>query len=279
MNKTRMFSVLVLAVLFCSVVSFRAIPVTVAQAEPQVLIYMRYADTSAPDTEYDQTLDAIDSSFGEDYDIQAFSDYTHLADHITSKTHLLIMEMENAPDISIMETIGEAWATDLYSFVNLGGTVISLDYASLAGGYYGPNMYLLNATGLMTILNYEDYYPGISTVSIVAPTDSLAAGVSSTITASSGTISVNSPEGTVVATDESSNPVVIHKTLGLGHVVYCGFDFFEANTEYAQILGNAIALTPSSPPGIPGFPVEAIAFGLIMCLGLGVVLRRRREVN
>ncbi|MFX1563661.1 MAG: NosD domain-containing protein, partial [Promethearchaeota archaeon] len=37
--------------------------------------------------------------------------------------------------------------------------------------------------------------------------------------------------------------------------------------------------TTTSPPGIPGFPIAAIVFGVISALALGLVLRRKKEIS
>jgi hypothetical protein len=38
-----------------------------------------------------------------------------------------------------------------------------------------------------------------------------------------------------------------------------------------------ITIQPPTPPPIPGFPIEAIALGLIITLGFGIIIRRRRR--
>jgi hypothetical protein len=42
-----------------------------------------------------------------------------------------------------------------------------------------------------------------------------------------------------------------------------------------QILVNVVSVT--LPPGIPGFPIEAIALGAILAVGLGIVARRKSQ--
>lgn len=279
MKKTRLFGVLVLAVLFCSVLSFRAAPTrTAAQIPRSILVYTQYADT-AVGGEFAHTIDAINDTYGAlgtAFTYENLTDYNDLATEITGHNVFLILEQEDASDIATMETIGTAWATTLQNFVAGGGVVIVTDYR---GVFIAPSLYILNETGLMTFREIVDtYHDTLTSASVVAPTDPLATGVAALFTSSNGMLSVNTSEVTVVVEDNNNNPVVIHKVWGSGHIVYCGFDLYHTNTNLARILGNAVGLQPIQPP-IPGFPIAAVAIGLVLCLGLGVVMRRRRKVN
>lgn len=279
MNKSRLFGVLVFAVLFCSVVAFQAAPPrTAAQVPRSILVYTQYADTDVGG-EFAHTIDAINDTYGAlgtAFTYENLIDYNDLATEITGHNVFLILEQEDASDIATMETIGTAWATTLQNFVAGGGVVIVTDYRGI---FLGPSLYILNETGLMTFREIVDtFHDTLTSVSVVASTDPLAVGLPASWAVSNGMLSVNTSEVTVVVADNNDNPVVIHKVLGTGHIVYCGFDLYDVNTNLARILGNAVGLQPVLPP-IPGFPIEAIAIALVSCLGLGVVMRRRRKVN
>ncbi len=283
MRKTRILNILVLAVLFCSVLSIgmRSTPV-LAQSPTSILVYTQYADTDTGG-EFANTMDAINDTYGAlgtAFTYENLTDYTALATEIEGHNVLLVVEQEDVTTTGQMTTVGTAWNTTLRSFAFQGGVIIVLDYG---GSFYGPAIHLLNATGMLlfqTSVGWANHnYATLNTVNIVNSTDSLASGVPSSMTATDGTMSVYTNEGVVVAEDNTGHAVVIHKRWGLGHIVYCGFDFFNPNSNYARILSNAVGLTPELPPGIPGFPVEAIAIALVSCLGLGIIVRRRREVN
>lgn len=277
MTKFRIFGVLLLALLFCSMVSLPLAQTRTAAQDPlSILVYTQYADTRAGG-EFANTLTAINASFSPGFTYENLTDYNDLAVEILGRDVFIILEQEFGPDIATMQTVGTLWAFTLQDFVAVGGIVIVTDYYSSAAEVWGPTIHILNESGLMVINGVEDSYPSgsISTLSVFAAFDPLAAGVSSSWAPSNGTISVNTSESNVVVKDDNGKPVVIHKVLGTGHVVYCGFDFFTNNTYYETILGNALGLQPLLPP-IPGFPIEAIAIGLVLCLGLGVIIRRRR---
>ena len=278
MRKSGLVSVLVLAMLFFAVASFQLAPTrTAAQGPRSILVYTQYADTSIGQ-EFANTIDAINDTYGAlgtAFTYENLTNYNNLANEITGHNVFLIIEQENAPDAATMETIGTSWSSTLQTFVGGGGVVIVTDYR-VDSTFYGPSMVLLNATGLMTFQGVEDsIHSTLTTASVVATTDPVATGLPASWSAPNGMLSFSTTETTVVVEDNNNNPIVIHKTMLAGHVVYCGFDFFTPNSNSARILANAVGLAPAAP-GIPGFPIEAIAFGLLSCLGFGVIMRRRR---
>ncbi len=280
MTKTRLFGVLLLTLFFCFSASFPSTQTqTAAQNSLKILVYTQYADTVVGG-EFANTLSVVSESYGPDFTYTNLTDYNELANEIPGYNVFLILEQELAPNVATLQTIGTLWAFTLQDFVASGGVIIATDCYSFPARIWGPTIHILNESGLMTINGVVDQYPSgtISTLSLGAALDPLAVGVSSSWTPSNGTISVESSEISVIVKDDFGNPVVIHKILGIGHVVYCGFDFFSNNSNYDTILGNALTLQPLLPP-IPGFPIEAIAIALVSCLGLGVLLRRRREMN
>ncbi|MFX1474835.1 MAG: Loki-CTERM sorting domain-containing protein [Promethearchaeota archaeon] len=280
MTKLRIIEGLLLTVFFSSAFFIQqAQTYTVAQDSLSILVYTQYADISAGG-EFANTLTAINASYGASFIHTNLTDYNNLEDELLDTDVFLILEQELAPDVATLMTIGTLWASTLQNFVSSGGVVITTDCYSFPARIWGPNIHILNESGLMTINRVEDSYPtgSISLLSLFAAFDPVAIGVSSSWTPSNGTISVETAETTVVAKDDNGNPVVIHKIYGIGHVVYCGFDFYISNSNYETILGNALSLRPLLP-SIPGFPIEAIITGLVICFGCGAIIRRRREMK
>jgi hypothetical protein len=113
--------------------------------------------------------------------------------------------------------------------------VILCDGGSGFGSTYG----ILTGAGLMQIqyTNYRNFY----TLHVVDPNDPLAKGVSTSFPAPFMTISYVTDETNVVVND-GTDPVVIHKKVGEGHIVLLGFDFKLSNANTELILGNAVKL-------------------------------------
>jgi len=214
---------------------------------PKILAYVEYADYTQ---EYSNTLRAIESTFGPNYNLTELWDYTQLDSMLVGKDVLLIPEQEFAY-LYLMEMVGSTWSSTLSNFIANGGIIVVCDYS---GGTYG----ILTGAGLMSIsgANYRSW----SLLYLVDPSDPLAMGVSSSFIAPDGTISFVTGEANVVVND-GTYPVVIHKEIGLGHIVLLGFDFYTYNNDTCKILGNAltliryitISINPSS--GSPGTKV------------------------
>ncbi|MFX1253695.1 MAG: hypothetical protein ACFFCZ_18935, partial [Promethearchaeota archaeon] len=152
---------------------------------------------------------------------------------------LLIPEQENA-NKTIMEPIGTAWASTLTDFVTNGGIVILMDCYSLPYSEDGPTSHLYNASGLMQI---DGINPAgsVGTANVVNSSDALSRGIASSWGMVSGTISFDISDGTTVV-DDGTDPLVVHKIMGQGHVVLLGFDLFNRETNYDTLLANAIRL-------------------------------------
>ena len=287
LSKVRVFGLMVFVLLFCSVFSsgsgyFMASGVSRQNDTPSFLFYIEYTDTTSLNNEYTNTVTAINSTYGTDYTYENLTDYTQLEDEIVGHYALLIMDQEEGITYpyTTFRDIGNAWEDTLNAFVSTGGVVILLDYDS---GVVGAARFILEDGGLMTFGEVEADYPGgfigtMNSLSVADTAHPLANGLSAAWPPTTGTISFNNPDpaGTVVVQDNNGYAVVIHKAIGNGHVVYMGFDFYDYGSNHAQLLANALSLSPPSPP-IPGFPVEAIALGLLLCVGLAVVVRRRRS--
>jgi len=225
----------------------RIVPV---QYAPKILAYVEYADYWQ---EYQNTLRAIESTFGPNYELTELWYYGQLDEMLSGKDILLIPEQEYAY-LYLMQMIGSAWAQTLSKFLERGGTIILCDFNGGYGGTYG----ILTGAGLMSIswANYRTWY----TLYVVDPEDPIAQRVSPTFTAPDGTISFVTQEANVIVND-GTYPVVVHKEVGRGSIVLLGFDFFSFNKDTERMLGNAVALaayitisiSPSS--GSPGTKV------------------------
>lgn len=197
----------------------------------KILAYVQYTDY---DQEYANALIAIESTFGPNYLLTELWDYTQLDSMLPGNDILFIPEQENA-DLYMMESIGATWSTTLSNFMNEGGVIILCDHTWGGGGTYG----ILTGAGLMSISGSNSITG--STVYLVDPSDALAEGVSNTFIAPNGALSFITAETNVVFND-GTYPVVIHKTIGLGHIALIGFDYYASNPDADQILGNAVGL-------------------------------------
>jgi thermitase len=205
----------------------RLVPV---QYAPRILAYVGYTDYY----QYKNTLNAINSTFGPNYHLTEFSDYTQLDSMLSEKDILLIPDQEYA-SFSTMEMIGGAWTGTLRDFLQAGGIIILCDGHYGYGGTYG----ILTGANLMQIsyTNYRSFY----SLYLVDASDSLAKGVSTSFNAPYATVSYATDETNVVVND-GVDPVVIHKKVGEGHIVLLGFDFEFSNPDAERILGNAVDL-------------------------------------
>jgi hypothetical protein len=202
------------------------------QYAPKILAYVQYTDYYY---DYQNTIRAIESAFGPNYNVTEFWDYTQLNSMLPGKDILLIPDQEYA-SFSTLQMIGGAWATTLNDFLENGGVIILCD-----GDWgYGITYGILTGAGLMSIssTNYRSYY----TLYLVDPSDPLAEGISQTFISPYYTVSFVTQETNVVIND-GVYPVVIRKEVGRGQIVLLGFDFEYSNNNTERLLGNAVALT------------------------------------
>lgn len=196
----------------------------------RILAYTEFSSTY----EYENVLEAIDSTFGPAYILTELRNYTKLDSMLLENDILLIPEQENA-DLSSLENIGRAWSTTLLKFVNQGKVIILCDYKDGDGGTYG----ILTGAGLMSISGTNQITG--SEIYLLDPTNPLAHNIHTSFTASKGTIDFITNETNVVF-DDGTYPVVILKAVGKGKIVLLGFDYFESNLWTKRILGNAVGL-------------------------------------
>lgn len=208
-----------------------------------ILIYSEYADTtSLTNQEFSNTLSAISTYYGPNYTYDILYDYRNLNANIFDYDVFLIPEQEEATTDN-MTLIGTTWRTLLNDYTLKGGVVICLDYRSTTSEhYYGITRllldysWLINFAGLCTSQSFNTIY-------LNNAFDALAWDISSSWTAPDGTISAPTSDGTIIVDDVSDRPVVVHKIYGQGHIVYCGFDFYNILPNAGKILANALRLT------------------------------------
>lgn len=204
-----------------------------------ILVYTEYVDNSSGE-EWENTLSAINSTYGTDYYYKNLTDYTNLATELPNHDILLIPEQEKAPNNATMKAIGTAWTSTLTNFITRGGIVILMDYYGSDSDEYGITSHIYNSSGLLDIKGFGPITG--DTVNLVNTSDALARGVGSTWSAPNGALAFNTSETTSVV-DNGTHSQVIHKIMGKGHIVLLGFDLWNlAEPNSIAILGNAIRL-------------------------------------
>ncbi|MFW9809694.1 MAG: hypothetical protein ACFFE6_09965, partial [Candidatus Thorarchaeota archaeon] len=208
---------------------------------PHILVYTEFTNDSAG-REYENTMTAINNTYGTNYYQTNLTDYTNLDSLLTGKDILLIPEQENA-NVATMKAIGTAWASTLMTFVDSGGVVVMLDFGNESAPGLGLHIY--NQSGLMSFGPVLGQYPSAALMEMHQHTfnDALCRRIEYRWTPRSHTFAVTNTDGVNAIDDYSTdNRVVIHKTLGKGHIVFMGFDLSDPGPNYEQILGNAIRL-------------------------------------
>jgi hypothetical protein len=212
---------------------------------PSILVYTEFVDSRAGE-EYENTMLAINNTYGTRYQHTNLTDYADLDTQLSGKDILLIPEQENA-NTTIMKTVGTAWAATLTDFVTDGGVVILLDFGNVSAPGLGLHIY--NASGLMQIGPVIDQYPGGTMGDLHRHTfgDALCRRIEYNPTPRNNTMAVDITDGTVAVDiyqypGDLHDPIVVHKTMERGHVVFIGFDLSDPDANYEHIVGNAIRL-------------------------------------
>ncbi len=203
-----------------------------------ILMYTELADLEV-DGEYDHVMTSLIGSLEGKFTYDNLTDYTQLESVIDEFDILLILENEYS-NYTMSNTIAGVWEPILPAFVENGGIVICMGFE-----YYsaerGATHQILNATGLMEIYNPEIAY--VHQMNLVDTDDALARNMPSTYSSSSGSVSYDTTDGTVVVEDNiNSKAVVVHKIMGKGHVVLLGFDMYTVEGNQDILLRNAILL-------------------------------------
>ncbi|MHA2356406.1 MAG: hypothetical protein ACXADC_14615 [Candidatus Thorarchaeota archaeon] len=246
-----------------------------------ILVYTEFADQT-PGEELENTMMAINNTYGTDYARSNLINYTLLDTELPGNDVLLIPEQENA-DVAEMKSVGIAWASTLTDFVNNGGVVVLLDFGNVSEPGLGLHIY--NESSLMQIGSVIDQYPGgtLGTMHRHDFGDALCRRIEYQPEPRNNTMAVDITDGNV-AVDIYQNPtdfhdpIVVHKTMGLGHVVFIGFDLSDPDANYENIVGNAIRLPNHvvfdnaqdteytwefPPPHVEGFPGGAFVEDLL----------------
>ncbi|MBY9005922.1 MAG: hypothetical protein KGD63_04105 [Candidatus Lokiarchaeota archaeon] len=231
-----------------------------------ILIYTQYADIN---NELQNTKDSITAGYGA-FVSEDLLDYNNLATELQGHKIFLIPEQEfgNPP---LFQTIGENWKDILYNFTYNGGIVILLDGS-------GDSFHIFNSSELMLIEGCVSNLDG-NMLEVTALDDPLASHVYSTFNAPSATKSFITSE-VISVVEYNSNPVVIHKEIGNGHLILLGFDFFEVNADINIILGNAISLGDNnSSDVIPGYEIFFIIGISIISVGILILRKKLLHIN
>ncbi|MFX1606895.1 MAG: hypothetical protein ACFFDD_13455, partial [Promethearchaeota archaeon] len=210
---------------------------------PSILVYTEFVD-DRPGEEYENTMTAINNTFGIDYLYTNLTDYNNLDAQLPGNDILLIPEQENA-NTNIMKTVGTTWASTLTTFVDSGGVVVLLDFGNETAPGLGLHIY--NASGLMQLGPVLGQYPSAALMEMNRlPSsfgDALGRQVKYRWVPRNNTFAVTTTDGTIAFADyDTHNPVCVHKIMGHGHVVFLGFDLSDPGPYYEQIVGNSIRL-------------------------------------
>ncbi|MHA2201709.1 MAG: hypothetical protein ACXABN_17700, partial [Candidatus Thorarchaeota archaeon] len=254
---------------------------TVAEAPsispPHILVFTQYVDDRT-NQEYENTMTAINNTYGTDYLQTNLTDYNNLDSSLPGKDILLIPEQELA-NITTMKAVGALWASTLTTFVNDGGVVVLLDFGNVSAPGLGLHIY--NESSLMSFGPVLGQYPSAALTEMHRHTfgDALCRRVEYRWTPLDHTFAVTNTDGNNAIDDYSTdNRVVIHKTMGRGHIVFMGFDLQYTGPNYEQIVGNAIRLPNHvvfdnaqdteytwefPPPHVEGFPGGAFVDDLV----------------
>ena len=204
-----------------------------------ILIYTEFTDLD-PGQEWDNTMSSMIGSLEGKFTYDNLTDYTQLAASIEEYDILLISEMENG-NISDANTIAAVWDDILPTYVENGGIVICMTYRDIVADF-GTAAQILNGTGLMELNSPSTSYA--HQINLVDSDDALARNIPASYTGASGSACFDTTDGVVVMEDNTNGKaVVVHKTMGKGHVVLLGFDMYTAGDPVQDtLLQNAILL-------------------------------------
>lgn len=202
-----------------------------------ILIDTYLVDTAA-DGEWDHVLSSLKGSLEGKFTYDNLTDYTQLGSVIDEYDVLLIPENEQG-SFATSNTIAAAWSSILPAFVENGGIVICMTYENTT--MRGATAQILNATGLMKL--YNPFSAFTHQVDLVDTDDALARNMASSYVAPSGSVNFDTTDGTVVMEDNlNGKAVVVHKTMGKGHVVLLGFDMYTVDANQDTLLMNSVLL-------------------------------------
>ncbi|MFW9845718.1 MAG: hypothetical protein ACFFD6_03135, partial [Candidatus Thorarchaeota archaeon] len=210
---------------------------------PAILVYTEFVDLN-PGEEFENTMKAIDNTYGTNYIYSNLTDYTNLDAELPGKDILLIPEQELA-NVADMKTVGTAWNNTLRNFIENGGAAILLDFGNETDPGLGLHIY--NESGIMQINSVLDSYPtgGLTTLRLAQANDAMCRRLASTWSAMANTITVDTSDGIRVVDNGLPNydDICVRKPFGRGNIVFLGFDLSTSDANYEEILGNAVRLS------------------------------------
>lgn len=179
--------------------------------------------------EYANTINSIN---------QYFTNYTLMEVYTTNASQLqaaliginilLMAEPETGTP-----SVYSGFASVLQTFVSNGGTVIMC-----GAGTGNPSTCLFN-TGLITG-NYFGTATGLA-LNVINPTHALVNQVSATPTGTNSTYVLNITNGDrIPVITYNGEDVVCYRSIGMGKVIYIGFDYTAISTDASHIIANAI---------------------------------------
>ncbi len=203
-----------------------------------ILIYTEFTDLIV-DGEWDHVMASLIGSLEGKFTYDNLTDYTQLGSVIDEYDILLITEMEEGNYTDADNIVG-VWDSILPSYVENGGIVICMPFNS-GGATLGTAAQILNGTGLMELYNPDTAYS--HQWNLIDANDALARNLPTDWLSASGSVSFDTTDGIVVVEDDTdSKAVVVHKTMGKGHVVLLGFDMYTVDANQDSLLQNAVLL-------------------------------------
>ncbi len=204
-----------------------------------MLVYTEFADHSTSSNgELRNTYTILNEYFLNDYHMTNLTDYTELSSVISDYDVFLIAEQELLYPENITD-IGTAWTTPLTNFVTQGGVIVLLDCYSVNGVGAGPGLKILNATGLISVVNPS--YMITASMTVTENNNALASTMPNTFTGLDGIVGFETTD-CIPIVNETTSTVVAYKAMEKGHIALLGFDLFTYNDDQKELLRNAVQL-------------------------------------
>jgi len=197
----------------------------------RILAWTTYVDM---DEEYQHVLDALSSLAPSAYEVTETetTGASTLSSALEGYHVFLIPEQEDADNDTLAE-IGSSFGPVLEEFVRQGGRVVSVGERESHGG-------ILKAMGLLDASFTAYIHPG--TVSIVDRDSPVAQGLPDSFDTENATDSytIADVDATIVAESADGDAVVATRSIGLGHVILIGYDYYESSPNAGRLVVNAI---------------------------------------
>lgn len=199
----------------------------------QVLAWIPFVDTYS---EYPNTLNAI-SQYYTDYTLTETTTIDTLAlSGLLSNADVFLIPNQQGMYPSYYQSLGVSWSNVLEDFVNRGGVII------LCGGTsYRASQEIYNSGGLMSMSYYTNYSNGVN-LSINDTTHYLTSELKKPLLTQSYTSLMNvSDLDTKVLINQNGYATLAVKELGLGSLIYIGYNYYSYDNNSASIIANAVS--------------------------------------